>query len=294
MKSLFKQYCEKLLKENEVADDNAPRRCLLKLSAGQTLNREDGGKIPHWSFSLPSGFSCPFAKSCLSKANRETGKIKDGPMTDFRCFSASQEATFTNTRKQRWNNMDALRAVGLNNVEAMANLIISSIESQLPRSQKVFRIHVGGDFFNENYFQAWKIVAKAFPDIIFYAYTKSIPYVLDNLPLPDNFRITASRGSEYDDLIDKHNLKYAKVVFSEKEAEDLGLEIDHDDSHAWKDDKPFALLLHGVQPKGSKAAEALKALGGIGGKSSYGKKGAEARRLASQTVEPKAPEVASV
>jgi len=62
------------------------------------------------------------------------------------------------------------------------------------------------------------------------------------------------------------------VVFSEAEAEKLGLEIDHDDSHAARPslrDQDFALLIHGTQPKGTAAATALKELKGKG---SYSRK----------------------
>jgi hypothetical protein len=75
-----------------------------------------------------------------------------------------------------------------------------------------------------------------------------------------------------DYMIDEHNLRSTKVVFSEAEAEQLGLEIDHDDSHAARPslrDQDFALLVHGTQPKGSEAAGALKALKGKG---SYSRK----------------------
>ena len=52
-------------------------------------------------------------------------------------------------------------------------------------------------------------------------------------------------------MITTYNLKEAIVVYSEQEAYDLGLEIDHDDTHAIKNDgKSFALLIHGTQPKG--------------------------------------------
>ena len=50
-----------------------------------------------------------------------------------------------------------------------------------------------------------------------------------------------------------------------------GMVIDHDDTSAFMQDKSFALLLHGVQPKGSDASKALSVLKkqGIHG---YGKK----------------------
>jgi hypothetical protein len=73
-------------------------------------------------------------------------------------------------------------------------------------------------------------------------------------------------------MIDEFNLRSAKVVFSEAEAYQLGLDIDHDDSHAAKPtlrDDSFALLIHGTQPAGSQASTALKELKGKG---SYSRK----------------------
>ena len=45
-----------------------------------------------FTFSLPAGHFCPFANECRSKSNRLTGRIKDGPNTEFRCYAASSEA----------------------------------------------------------------------------------------------------------------------------------------------------------------------------------------------------------
>ena len=92
--------------------------------------------------------------------------------------------------------------------------------------------------------------------------------------------LTAARGGKYDDLIDLHAWKEAIVVFSEEEAEELDLEIDHDDSHAAKPtlrDDSFALLIHGTQPAGSDASTALKQLKGKG---SYSRKKKETNMLA--------------
>ena len=52
----------------------------------------DNRKI--YSLDLLSGYSCPYAEKCLSKAVELPNgkrKIKDGKKTEFRCFSASQE-----------------------------------------------------------------------------------------------------------------------------------------------------------------------------------------------------------
>ena len=215
------------------------------------------------TFSLPSGYTCPGAEECLSYANRKTGKIKDGKHTKFRCFQSSAEAVYPSLRNMVWNNFDALRAAG--DELAMAELILASLEGV---KFDVLRVHVGGDFFSREYFWAWIHVANQMPDKLFYAYTKSLNdwQELKRI-IPENLVLTASRGGKFDGLIDKHDFKCAEVVFSEEEAVEKGLEIDHDDSHAAYGDEAFALLIHGTQPKGSDASKALQKLRkqGIGG-----------------------------
>ena len=239
------------------------------LAAVPSLAAFLAGKRKIYSLDLLSGFSCPFAHECLSKAVVTNGKrsIKDGPHTKFRCFSASQEVQYTNVYNSRKHNFDSLRAC--DTAGQMAQLIADS----MPNNLGICRIHVAGDFFNQRYFDAWLQVAKHNPDRLFYAYTKSLRFWLHRRSLVnkcDNFVLTASYGGRDDSLIAKRKLRYAKVVFSEAEAGSLA--IDHDDSHAANPDsqrESFALLLHGTQPKGSEASVALRDLKGIG---SYSRK----------------------
>ena len=232
----------------------------------------EGKKV--YSFDLLSGYSCPFAKDCLSKAVEDSqGKrtIKDGPDTKFRCFSASQEVQYTGVYNRRKNNLDNLR--GFNTIE-----LIKEILEAMPKDLGVCRIHVAGDFFNEKYFVAWLAIAKLFPTKLFYAYTKSLKYWVNNREMVDslpNFILTASYGGRDDAMIESHSLRASTVVFSEQEAESLGLTIDHDDSHAADPElknQDFALLIHGTQPKGSEASEALQLLRKNKVKHSYSRK----------------------
>ena len=94
-----------------------------------------------WTFSLPAGYSCPCADKCLAKADKVTGKIKEGPNTEFRCFSASSESIFPAVRAARWHNFNLLRGKTLPEM-------MSLISSSLPKGN-IFRIHVSGDFFSE-------------------------------------------------------------------------------------------------------------------------------------------------
>ena len=214
------------------------------------------------TFTLPAGWTCPAAKDCLSRANRETGKIQDGPDTLFRCFAASAEATYPSLRKMVWYNFDLIKNTMFNawrykkdKAQAIADLIHDS----LPKKFDVMRVHVGGDYFSVDYLKAWIEVAKRNPDKVFYSYSKSLHF-FKQFALPENLVLTASRGGKYDELIDLHGWKEALVVYSEQEAKERGLEIDHDDTHAAFGKENFALLIHGTQPKGSAASLALSAI----------------------------------
>ena len=222
------------------------------------------GKIDYDSLSLLSGHTCPFAHTCMAKVHKVTRKIIDGKFSDTRCFSATQEAAYTNVFNQRQHNTNLLQEC--NSVQEMHNLFDYSIRVSLDP----FRIHVGGEFYNQMYFDAWLEYAAKNPYRIFYAYTKSLPYWTNRIDsIPDNFSLTASYGGRADNLIKEHNLKYALVVGHPNEAEKLGLEIDHDDSHAIYGKESFALLLHGTQKAGSKRSEDLKRMNREGIKYRY-------------------------
>ncbi len=237
---------------------------LVKLYKVQELQKWLEGKRKVYSLDLLSGHNCPFANECLSKAvERDDGSrhIQDGPNTEFRCFSASQEAQYPNVYAPRKENSDTLR----NLCHLYDDYTVAQhINDAMPKDLGICRIHVAGDFFRQKYFNAWVIVAKANPDKLFYAYTKSLAYWLRmRNEIPSNLVLTASRGGKHDDFIIPHRLREAVVVFSERQADDKFLVIDEDDSHAavpeWREDS-FALLIHGTQPKGTEAAEALKVI----------------------------------
>ena len=223
----------------------------LKFSKGNAKLKGDTA-----IFSLPAGHTCPAALLCSSRAHKDTGKLTDGPQCLFRCYAASAENLFRNIRVSRWRNFEALQAC--KGITAMATLINRS----LPRKGiKLVRIHSSGDFYSQSYFDAWLAVAKINPAIVFYAYTKALPFWVNRLAdIPSNFKLVASLGGRYDAMIEQHSLRNARVVFSEAEAIKANLPIDHDDTHAWQGNGNFALLLHGTQPKGSQASKDLYSL----------------------------------
>jgi hypothetical protein len=218
-----------------------------------------GKKI--YSFDLLAGHSCPSAKECLSKAVEQKNgslRIKDGKHTLFRCFSASNEVQYKNVYKLRKHNLDRIRSISQKGLTAVKRLL----EANIPKDAGILRWHVSGDYMNKNYFLGFLRFVESRPDILFYAYTKQLKFWVDykdkieSLP---NLCLTASYGGIHDNLIVKHNLRSAKVVYSQYEARKLKLPLDHNDSHAARPDiknKSFALLIHGTGPKNTKHSKA--------------------------------------
>jgi hypothetical protein len=224
-------------------------------------------------FSLPAGWTCPFAEKCLKKVSRdinpETGKVDivRGKNAEFDCYAANAEFQYVGTRLNRWHNFDLLRfAAEEGGVEAQTKLILDSLEWFLNETKKnskikTIRIHESGDFYNLKYLDAWMGVAKARPDLHFYAYTKSIPYVKQRLEqyedLP-NFAITLSEGGKYDDDIINIDVKQVGVYNSPEELRaDLKF-LDLDDELAMEKggkEKNFGLLVHGTQKAGTDLAK---------------------------------------
>jgi hypothetical protein len=207
---------------------------ILKMSKGNKKLPKTTGII-----SLPAGITCPGANSCKAFAvmNEKTNKreLKRGDESLFTCFAASEELRYPNVFNSRRYNYNLINSyVVKRDVDGLSNLINDSLLANKKNIDK-FRIHESGDFYHPLYLESWLNVAKYNKDIKFYCY-----------------------GGRYDYLIDNgYFTRYSKVVFSEAEAKRLGLEIDTDDSCCFKN-KPFALLLHGLQEKNTASAIALR------------------------------------
>ena len=229
---------------------------ILKMSKGNKKLPKSTGII-----SLPAGLTCPGSSVCKAWTvmNEKTNKreLKRGNESLFTCFAASEELRYPNVFNSRRYNYNLINSYVIKrDVDGWNNLINDSLLANKKNINK-FRIHESGDFYHPLYLEAWLNVAKFNKDIKFYCYSKSLKYFLEVL-LPNNFYLTASYGGKYDYLINEgYFTRYSKVVFSIEEAKKLGLEIDTDDSCCFKN-KPFALLLHGLQEKNTASAEALK------------------------------------
>jgi hypothetical protein len=262
-------------KEEEVADE-ANEICVLSFQKGN-------GKLEWPLFSLPSGYSCPFATRCKNFPARwdpeapgvegktgafrrfaSTGKtISKTKKTEFLCYAARAQAQYPSANMNAFNNMDLLNdANRAGGVAVMTELILDSMK-YYERTKKfkfdILRVHEAGDFFSSNYMKAWFEVAKRRPTTLFYAYTTSLPFWIENEGLrPKNFKMIASMDDENIETIKQNNLRYSRVVGSEEEAKQMGLPIDVDDRIAWDTDSNFALMIHGPQHKDTPMSKALQ------------------------------------
>lgn len=227
---------------------------IKKLATIETIKPFLEGNRKIYSFDILAGYTCPFARDCLSKVIG--GKVYDGPRTHFRCYAASLEALYPSKFAADKHNTDLLVS------KKTAAELASLIKDSMPKNLGVCRIHSSGDFFNQNYFDAWLAVAKDNPNRLFYGYTKNLPaWINRRQEVPPNMILTASYGGRRDDMIEDYNLRNATVIYYEQDAKAWGYEIDKDDSHAADPAKKhdnFLLLIHGVGPKGSVHAEAVR------------------------------------
>lgn len=188
-----------------------------------------------WSWSIPSGHTCIGAQACYAAADRDTGKLTNGPRQEFRCYSAELER-FPSVRARYWANYEAVR-------DRSSAEVAQVLKSILPAKARLVRIHTAGDFFHQRYFDGWLEFVHANRQVHFWAFTKSLPLWINRMgEIPRNLILQASYGGRWDHLIDKHKLKFARVVGSTAEAERLGLPVDTDDRLAAYGTQSFALV----------------------------------------------------
>ena len=132
-------------------------------------------------FSLPAVDTCPGANgACMVK-----------------CY-ARRDERFPSVRKYRLANlMIARRADFVDAMTAAINNALYTKRGALRRrfagKNIIFRLHESGDFFSAAYMLAWFEIARRFPMIQFFTYTKSFSiYARCCDRQPDNFTVRAS------------------------------------------------------------------------------------------------------
>lgn len=102
------------------------------------------------------------------------------------CYALKAERLYKAVLPARQSNFEASR------LPTFAADMVERVNGVKHKIKRI-RVHESGDFYNQAYLDAWYIVARAFPGIRFYAYTKS--FHLNFSACPDNFWLIASFDS---------------------------------------------------------------------------------------------------
>jgi hypothetical protein len=190
-----------------------------------------------WEWNLPAGHACPYANACKMSSDRESGKMKKGPNMAFPCYAAMAER-FPGVRDARWRNYETVKG---KSCQDMLRALLAAFPEGKAR---LVRIHGSGDFFSQDYFDAWLGLCRAMPNVQFWAFTKSIPFWLARIDeIPDNMALTASIDGTWDSVVKERGLRFGEVFPNRAAAKSAGLPVDDDDLLPSKRGPSFAMVL---------------------------------------------------
>jgi hypothetical protein len=160
---------------------------------------------------IPAGYTCAKADVCLTFAHHKTGKMRR--VGRVKCYASKTETMYPATRNANWHNWRLLLACGTD-----INAIYNVLSTAISKKTKIVRIHSSGDMYSPEYFQAWRLLAKNNPDVMFFGYTKHLEYVLESVNNPiSNFKIVYSYGSKDDGIYsERYNPSIIPTCFIEE------------------------------------------------------------------------------
>lgn len=96
--------------------------------------------------------------------------------------------------------------------------ILETALDRLPKTVTAVRIHESGDFYDQRYLDTWINAMKKFPQLTFYAYTKSSRL---NFTRPDNFVIRLSMDSTSEPYVYDSINKFDGISWLQQKGEEL-------------------------------------------------------------------------
>jgi len=171
------------------------------------------GKTPTIAntFGLPAGknFSCPGATSICETV----------------CYAGKLEKVYKGVRANLLHNWDLLRNEDLMGMYTLLSEMIAEFKTDCVKrnAKMLFRIHWDGDFFSDEYAQAWRLVIEEQPDVQFWVYTrvKSAALILKDIPNLSLYFSTDDENKETGHELKKNNgirLAYLGKTFAVTES----------------------------------------------------------------------------
>jgi len=196
----------------------------------------DAHEIDLYNFGIPAFMSTTGLKTCPNAASCVKGCYARQGAYAWSNVSQAYEARLAVTRQD-----DAALVLG------------AEIESLLAKATKrgrrlVLRIHDSGDFYSAQYQLLWYHIARAFPDVTFYAYTKQVAQSLGlETVRPANFELIFSQGGKQDKYINP-KMRHARVFASHAELTQNGyIDASNDDMLALSSNHHVGLVYHGAK-----------------------------------------------
>ena len=157
------------------------------------------------------------------------------------CYAKQGTYLFKNVKEARFFNLQASFSPDFRDM-----LIWDLISITNKGKINCVRIHDSGDFHSQAYLDAWKDAARFFPNVTFYAYTKSLHLDIHS-NLPANFKLVQSLGGKYDDRVNL-SMPHSRI-FSDHDARVAAGYVDGnvDDMPAINGEVNIGLVYHGVK-----------------------------------------------
>jgi hypothetical protein len=112
------------------------------------------------TFGLPAGkaYSCPGATTVCESV----------------CYAGKLEKVFPKVKKNLLHNWSLLKDADGETMVRLLNEMITEFKADCVKrnAKMLFRIHWDGDFFNDTYAYAWKVVIDKHEDVQFWVYTR--------------------------------------------------------------------------------------------------------------------------
>ena len=120
------------------------------------------------------------------------------------CYAAREQVRFPVILEARTKRLNA-------SLDPTFSTTIITELSSLKTKPKYFRVHASGEFYSQDYISQWEVIAKEFPQITFYAYTKRMnDFHFSTLSALPNFVLINS--------LQFNKLNYSKLEDAPKEA----------------------------------------------------------------------------
>jgi hypothetical protein len=142
------------------------------------------------------------------------------------CYARNGTYLFRNVKAAHARNLK----LTLDDLPGFEEQMVAELQAKKFRGKYV-RVHDSGDFYSDEYTQAWLRISARVPDVTFYAYTKEVTRFrrLVEGNATENFKWLFSLGGKEDHLVDRENDRHAEV-FPTKEALEAAGYFDQEES----------------------------------------------------------------